>query len=46
MLLQAWVRDKPLEVLDEPTAFLDSKAAEQAPSVIRKRTRQRLMLIR
>ena len=45
-LLRAWLRDKPLEVLDEPTAFLDAKAAEQVRSVIRERARQRLMLIR
>ena len=44
-LLRAWLRDKPLEVLDEPTAFLDAKAAEQVRSVIRERARQRLMLI-
>ena len=41
----AWLRDKPLEVLDEPTAFLDAKAAEQGRSVIRERDQQRLMLI-
>ena len=41
----AWLRDKPLEVLDEPTAFLDAKAAEQVRSVIRERAEQRLMLI-
>ena len=44
-LLRAWLRDKPFEVLDEPTAFLDAKAAEQVRSVIRERTKQRLMLI-
>ena len=44
-LLRAWLRDKPLEVLDEPTAFLDAKAAEQVRSVIRERAQQRLMLI-
>ena len=44
-LLRAWLRDKPLEVLDEPTAFLDAKAAAQVRSVIRERARQRLMLI-
>ena len=27
-LLRAWLRDKPFEVLDEPTAFLDARAAE------------------
>ena len=44
-LLRAWLRDKPLEVLDEPTAFLDAKAAEQVRAVIQERSRQRLMLI-
>ena len=44
-LLRAWLRDKPLEVLDEPTAFLDAEAAEQVRSVIRERAQQRLMLI-
>ena len=44
-LLRAWLRNKPLEVLDEPTAFLDAKAAEQVRSVIRERAQQRLMLI-
>ena len=41
----AWLRDKPLEVLDEPTAFLGAKAAEQVRTVIRERAQQRLMLI-
>jgi ABC-type transport system involved in cytochrome bd biosynthesis fused ATPase/permease subunit len=40
-LLRAWLRDKPIEVLDEPTAFLDAKAAEQVRSVIRERAEQR-----
>ena len=44
-LLRAWLRDKPIEVLDEPTAFLDAKAAEQVRSVIRERAERRLMLI-
>ena len=44
-LLRAWLRDKPIEVLDEPTAFLDAKAAEQVRLVIRERAEQRLMLI-
>nr|WP_255616011.1 ATP-binding cassette domain-containing protein [Synechococcus sp. MU1642] len=44
-LLRAWLRNKPLEVLDEPTAFLDAKAAEQIRSVIRERAQHRLMLI-
>jgi len=44
-LLRAWLRNKPLEVLDEPTAFLDANAAEQVRAVIRDRARERLMLI-
>ena len=32
-------------MLDEPTAFLDAKAAEQVRSVMRKRAEQRLILI-
>ena len=44
-LLRAWLRDKPLEVLDEPTAFLDASAAELVRAVIQERSQQRLMLI-
>ena len=44
-LLRAWLRDQPLEVLDEPTAFLDATAAAQVRAVIRARSRERLMLI-
>lgn len=44
-LLRAWLRDRPVDVLDEPTAFLDVVAAAQVREVIRERSRQRLVLV-
>ena len=44
-LLRAWLRNKAVEVLDEPTAFLDAMAAELVRAVIRERTQERLILI-
>ena len=44
-LLRAWLRDRPVEVLDEPTAFLDAKAAAEVRAVIQERARQRLVLV-
>ena len=44
-LLRAWLRDRPVDVLDEPTAFLDALAAAQVREVIQERSRQRLVLL-
>lgn len=44
-LMRAWLRDRPLEVLDEPTAFLDAMAAQQVREIIVERARQRLVLV-
>lgn len=44
-LIRAWLRDCPVEVLDEPTAFLDATAAQQVRAVIRERVSERLVLV-
>jgi ABC-type transport system involved in cytochrome bd biosynthesis fused ATPase/permease subunit len=44
-LLRAWLRDCPVEVLDEPTAFLDAAAAEQVRLIIAERCKRRLVLV-
>jgi len=44
-LLRAWLRERPVEVLDEPTAFLDATAAAQVREVIHERAQQRLVLV-
>ena len=44
-LAEDHLSEKPFKMLDEPTAFLDAKAAERVRLVIRERAQQRLMLI-
>ncbi len=44
-LLRAWLRDRPVEVLDEPTAYLDTEAAEGVCKILKERSRQRLVLV-
>ena len=44
-LLRAWLRDRPIEVLDEPTAFLDAAAAARVREILLESCRQRLVLV-
>jgi ABC-type transport system involved in cytochrome bd biosynthesis fused ATPase/permease subunit len=44
-LLRAWLRNRPIEVLDEPTAFLDAQSAQQVRSIIGERSKHRLVLV-
>ena len=44
-LLRAWLRDCPVEVLDEPTAFLDEASAQVVRQIIAERVKQRLVLV-
>ncbi|MFM7642057.1 MAG: ATP-binding cassette domain-containing protein [Cyanobium sp.] len=44
-LLRAWLRDRPVEVLDEPTAFLDAESARRVQAILLERSRERLVLV-
>lgn len=44
-LLRAWLRDQPVEVLDEPTAFLDEQAAQAVRSILLERVQHKLVLV-
>jgi ABC-type transport system involved in cytochrome bd biosynthesis fused ATPase/permease subunit len=43
--MRAWLRNNPMKVLDEPTAFLDQASAHQVRSIIADRCRSRLVLV-
>nr|WP_286194766.1 ATP-binding cassette domain-containing protein [Synechococcus sp. CCY 0621] len=44
-LLRAWLLDQPVELLDEPTAFLDAQAAATVRQLVLERSRERLVLV-
>jgi ABC-type transport system involved in cytochrome bd biosynthesis fused ATPase/permease subunit len=44
-LLRAQLRDRPMPVLDEPTAYLDTEAAERVCQILKERSLQRLVLV-
>lgn len=44
-LLRAWLRNRPVEVLDEPTAFLDAESAQRVREIIAERAEERLVLV-
>jgi ABC-type transport system involved in cytochrome bd biosynthesis fused ATPase/permease subunit len=45
VLLRTWLIDRPVEVLDEPTASLDPGSAALVRQIIRERSRERLVLV-
>ena len=44
-LLRAWLRNRPVEVLDEPTAFLDPESAQRVRAILAERAKERLVLV-
>jgi ABC-type transport system involved in cytochrome bd biosynthesis fused ATPase/permease subunit len=44
-LLRAWLMQRPVEVLDEPTAFLDSATAAMVRQIILERAHDHLLLV-
>lgn len=44
-LLRAWLQDQPVELLDEPTAFLDGQAGARVRRLVLERSRERLVLV-
>jgi len=44
-LLRAWLQDRPIEVLDEPTAFLDGATARRVRQTIAERSLRKLVVV-
>jgi ABC-type transport system involved in cytochrome bd biosynthesis fused ATPase/permease subunit len=44
-LIRAWLMDRPIEVLDEPTANLDENSAHIVRTILRERASERTVLI-
>ncbi|MCP9888680.1 ATP-binding cassette domain-containing protein [Cyanobium sp. ATX 6A2] len=44
-LLRAWLLDHRVELLDEPTAFLDAQAAARVRQLVLERSQERLVLV-
>lgn len=44
-LLRAWLQEQPVELLDEPTAFLDAQTAATVRQLVLERSHERLVLV-
>jgi len=44
-LIRAWLMDRPIEVLDEPTANLDEHSAQRVRTILRERAKERTILV-
>lgn len=44
-LLRAWLHNQPVEILDEPTAFLDAHTAHRVRQLVVERSLERLVLV-
>ena len=44
-LIRAWLLNRPVEILDEPTAFLDARSASLVRRVLLERSKERLVVV-
>ena len=44
-LLRTFIRDKPIELYDEPTTFLDDKLADKVTDILIERSKNKFLLI-